>query len=151
MNMLSCLSLSIFLILHNWASPSSSSHRGDCSLNFLGRRSKRRVQERAEIEAVVVGRVFPAVLAPFSIRIETMSSMLVHRPFTVLLVLCRKSHLQASICTDGVSVVTEMIVSINVRISLVVELLAFVAINRIEEEESLYLLCDFMRRELISP
>ena len=56
------------------------------------------------------------------------------------------SHLQASICTDGVIVVTKMIVSIDFRISLVVELLTFVAVNRIEEEESLYLLCDFVRR-----
>jgi hypothetical protein len=65
--------------------------------------------------------------------------------------LCRKGHLQASICKDGVSVVTKMIVSIDFRISLVVELLTFVAVNRIEEEESLYLLCDFVRRKLTSP
>ena len=78
MNMLPCLSLSIFLILHNWSSQSSCSHSGDCSLNLLVPGRKRWVKERAKIEAVIVGRIFPTVLASFSIRIETMFSMLVH-------------------------------------------------------------------------
>jgi hypothetical protein len=44
-----------------------------------------------------------------------------------------------------------MIVSIDGRIRLRVELLTLVAIDRIEEEESLYLLGDFVWRKLISP
>ena len=109
MNMLPCLSLSIFLILHNWSSQPSFSHSGDCSLNLLIRGRKRWVKERAKIEAVIVGRIFPTVLASFSIRIETMFSMLVHCILPYYWYLCRKSHLQASMCTDGVSVVTKII------------------------------------------